>query len=71
LKSFSNIDYRFKEDFDIILDISGSMFNNNWIKTTSKYIALLLTLGHISGVKTNLNLFIDGLLERDRDTYTN
>jgi len=45
------------------------MFNPEWIKITSKYIALILTLGYISRVNTNLNLFIDGLLERDNNTY--
>lgn len=69
LQSFENIEYRFENDFDIILDISGSMFNPEWIKITSKYIALMLTLGYISKVNTNLNLFIDGLLERDNNTY--
>jgi hypothetical protein len=45
------------------------MFNPEWIKITSKYIALILTLGYISKVNTKLNLFIDGLLERDNNTY--
>lgn len=67
LKSFENIRFRFLEDFDIILDISGSMFSMDKVVTTCKYLTLLIVMANLSGVKVRLNLFHDGLLERDRN----